>query len=186
MDEFGRNVSKSSEQLFIEMCFCILTANYRADRVLEIVDKIDRGFIDLEYPALRDKLRELGYRYPNVRAKYIVENRWVIPILKDIIMEYSNDLYRLRNWLSKNIKGLGYKEASHFMRNIGFRDIAIIDFHILRILVNHDIIAQPKYLSKKVYLEIEDILRRIARDLGVSLAELDLYLWYIETGKILK
>jgi N-glycosylase/DNA lyase len=36
------------------------------------------------------------------------------------------------------------------------------------------------------YLEIENFLMKIAKKLNLSLAELDLYLWYIETGKILK
>lgn len=92
----------------------------------------------------------------------------------------------MREWLVKNIKGLGYKEASHFLRNIGFKNFAIIDFHIINLLVKYDIIKKPRTLTKIKYLEIETILRNIAKNLGVSLAELDLYLWYLETKKILK
>jgi len=35
-------------------------------------------------------------------------------------------------WLVKNLTGLGYKEAGHFLRNIGSGKIAILDRHILR------------------------------------------------------
>ena len=40
--------------------------------------------------------------------------------------------------------------------------------------------------TKKKYQEIEDLLKNIAKETDLTLAELDLYLWYMETGKILK
>ena len=91
----------------------------------------------------------------------------------------------MREWLVKNVKGLGMKEASHFLRNIGFKDLAIIDFHIVDILVENKIINKPKNLNKE-YIKIEEKLRGIAKKVKLSLAELDLYLWYMETGKVLK
>ncbi|MCK4901793.1 MAG: hypothetical protein KAS76_00435 [Thermoplasmatales archaeon] len=75
---------------------------------------------------------------------------------------------------------------SHFLRNVGFDDYAIIDFHIIDILVDNKLIEKPKTLTKKKYLEIEDLLRKLAKETNLTLAELDLYLWYMETGKILK
>ncbi|MEM3091673.1 MAG: N-glycosylase, partial [Candidatus Pacearchaeota archaeon] len=95
---------------------------------------------------------------------------------------------QMRIWLIENIKGFGMKEASHFLRNIGYKDIAIIDFHIINFLVKHNLIRFQKKssLSIKKYLEIENILRELADKTGLSLGELDLYLWYAETGKVLK
>ena len=118
-------------------------------------------------------------------AEYIIEARRYKNELKSLIASFDNE-EELREWLVKNIKGLGYKEASHFLRNIGFKNFAIIDFHIINLLVKYDIIKKPRTLTKIKYLEIETILRNIAKNLGVSLAELDLYLWYLETKKILK
>ena len=94
----------------------------------------------------------------------------------------------MRDWLAENVYGLGYKEASHFLRNIGATDLAIIDFHIVDVLVREGLIAKPKSksLSAKRYLEIERVLKGLAGELGITLAELDLYLWYLETGKIQK
>ncbi|HIE41621.1 MAG TPA: hypothetical protein EYP80_03050 [Candidatus Aenigmarchaeota archaeon] len=89
-----------------------------------------------------------------------------------------------REWIIKNIKGLGYKEASHFLRNIGYKNLAIIDFHILDLLSRYNLIEKPKTLSKKEYLKIENLLKKLARKLKLSLAKLDLYLWYLETGDI--
>jgi N-glycosylase/DNA lyase len=46
--------------------------------------------------------------------------------------------------------------------------------------------GKPKSLSRAKYLMIESILEGISRRTGINLGELDLYLWYIETGKVLK
>ena len=73
------------------------------------------------------------------------------------------------------------------MRNIGYKNLAIIDFHILDLLVKNNLLKEkPKTLTKGKYLEIENILRKLAQKLCITLAELDLYLWYLETGKIVK
>ena len=91
-----------------------------------------------------------------------------------------------RTWLVKNIKGLGMKESSHFLRNIGYKNVAIIDFHIIDLLERNKLISRPKTLTKVKYFETESVLRKIAEKSDLTLAELDLYLWYMETGKILK
>ncbi len=85
-----------------------------------------------------------------------------------------------------NVKDLGYKESSHFLRNIGFKGSAIIDFHIIDILADNRLIERPKALTKSDYLRIEGVLGNIAKKADLNLSELDLYLWYLETGKVLK
>lgn len=72
------------------------------------------------------------------------------------------------------------------MRNIGYNDYAIIDFHIIDLLVDYNLIQKPKSLTKIKYLEIENLLKNLRMKLKLNLAELDLYLWFLETGKILK
>lgn len=183
--EFNITGRKDSFTLFKELCFCILTANFNAEKSIRIQKEIDNGFLLLSEEKLVDKLQKKGHRYPKSRAKYIVEARRYKNVLKKII-ESSRDEYDLREWLVRNIKGIGYKEASHFLRNIGFKNIAIVDFHIIDLLSRYNLIEKPKYLSKNIYFQIEKLLRKIAKKTGVSPAELDLYMWYMETGKILK
>jgi len=185
MNEFELLGRGTEEDLFKELCFCILTANYSAERGIRIQKEIDLGFLSLPLDELARKLRELGHRYPEIRARYIVEARKYLGKLKKVLESFDDEAL-LRDWLVKNVKGLGYKEASHFLRNIGFKNIAIIDFHIIDLLVKYGIIERPRSLTKKKYMEIEDILRKIAEISGLTLAELDLYLWHMETGKILK
>lgn len=180
--EIGR---KSSAEIFKELCYCILTARFKAERARKIQEDIDNGFLTLPESQLAKKLKSGGHRFPNARAKYIVSARRYKNSLKDTINTF-DDKNKLREWLARNIKGLGYKEASHFLRNIGHRNYAILDFHIIDILAKHKLIERPKAISKREYLKIEEVLRKIAAELNMTLAELDLYLWYLETGKVLK
>jgi len=183
--EFKEIGNGSSDEIFEELYFCILTANFNAERSMKIQRRIGDEFLTISKSDLAKKLRELGHRFPNTRARYIVDARKHKNSLKDIVKMFNDD-NELREWLVKNVKGIGYKEASHFLRNIGYTSFAIIDFHIIDVLTKHNIIKKPKVLTKRKYLEIENLLREIAGKSNVNLAELDLYLWYMETGKILK
>ena len=183
--EFKQMGKKSSTEIFKELCFCLLTANFHAERAIKIQNKIKDGFFTLSRSNLKKELRTLGHRFPNARANYIFEARKYKDSLKNTIKSFDTEK-EIREWIVSNIKGLGYKESSHFLRNIGYHNLAIIDFHIIDILVDYNMIQQPKTLTKRKYLEIEELLQKTANKLDLNLAELDLYLWYMETGKILK
>lgn len=183
--EFRGNMDKSISEIFKELCFCLLTANFSAERSLKIQSEIGDGFLTLPEDELADKLKMFGHRFPQSRAKYIVEARKIIDQLGNVLRSHASS-WAIRDWLVRNVKGLGYKEASHFLRNIGFMDLAIIDFHIINLLSRYGLIAKPKVLTKKKYIEIERILKKIAEKVELDLGVLDLYLWYMETGRVLK
>jgi len=186
MREFEEKRKSSWRDLFNELCFCILTANSSAQMGIKVQNSLGfEGFYYLPEEELSSRLTNLGYRYPRVRAKYIVEARKYAKSLEKIVKE--TDVNRVRDWLVKNIRGIGLKEASHFLRNVGFKEIAIIDRHILKILHEYGLIDEiPRSLTKRKYLEIEKILKEMAKELNLSPAELDLYLWFSKTGKVLK
>jgi len=183
--EFREIGEGSSREVFKELCFCILTANFSAERGIKIQKEIGDGFLTLPESKLTEKLKELGHRYPEARAKYIVEARRYSESLKDILRSFRSER-TLRDWLAENVKGLGLKEASHLLRNIGYTDLAILDFHIIDLLVKCNLVEKTKTMTNKRYLEIEELLRKIAERSSLRLAELDLYLWFMETGKVLK
>ena len=185
INEFSKIKEKSIEDIFIELCFCIMTANCGAEKCIEIHNLIREDFLNLSENGLIDKFKEYGYRFPNVRAKYIINARDCKENLNEILFSL-HDRLTIRNNLVKAIKGLGYKESSHFLRNIGFSDYAIIDFHIVDLLERYNLIEKPKTMTKRKYYEIEEILMNLGEKVGLSMAELDLYLWYLETGKVLK
>lgn len=180
--EFEKFNKNDNNELFKELCFCLMTANFRADRSIEIQKKINDGFISLSLEDLSLKLKEYGHRFPNARAQYIFEAREFIPVLSEKIKKSDR-----REWLVKNIKGLGYKEASHFLRNVGYKNYAILDFHIIDLLHDYNLIkTKPKTLNPRIYVEIENLLSEICMENKITQSELDLILWYCETGTILK
>ena len=184
MGEFAR-IGRDEKSLFKEMCFCILTANFTAEGGIKIQRNLEDGFNSLTKDELVKALRALGHRFPNTRAGYIVENRELYGSLLETLESFK-DGKTAREWLIRNVKGLGYKEASHFLRNSGFKDVAIIDRHILKYLSSRNLVEIPRTLTKRRYLEYEKLLCAIARKLDINLAELDLFLWYMMTGKVLK
>lgn len=186
VNEFKETWGKDDERWFSELCFCILTANSSARLGIRIQEKLgEKGFLTLPLAELTRELRAMGHRFYRKRAAYIVEAR-TLRKLKRILGGFSTAA-EAREWLVKNVKGLGYKEASHFLRNIGHDSVAILDRHILRTLQKEGIIERiPKHLSRSNYLHIEQKLKEVAGKVGLTLAELDLYLWYMATGEVLK
>lgn len=185
INQFRRMNKASTEKWFSELCFCILTANSTAEMGIRIQNLVgERGFIEYSSRRLSEIFRSLGYRFPKSRAQYIVESRRYLNI-KEIIFSHRSE-FESRRWLAENVRGIGYKEASHFLRNVGYLNLAILDRHILKLLGNIRLIPRVRRMNSKVYESIEEKLRPIGEELDMPLGELDLYLWYLMTGKILK
>lgn len=189
ISEFLEVRRQDSEVWFVELTYCLLTAYSSAVRGQLCVDALcDCGvLLDGSVDEVEETLRRQGHRFAERRAEYVVEARRLAADLKEVI-EGFEDAKEARRWLVENVKGLGYKEASHFLRNIGFLDVAIIDRHILSNMREHGVVADDgrKGLTKRRYLEYERILGKVAENVGMSLGEMDLYLWYRKTGKVLK
>jgi len=182
----------TDEDIFTELAFCLLTPQSRARTCWAAIESMNekclvtRGMPD-------EILGELdGVRFKFRKAEYICEARAKFSqsgtlSIKSIISGFSDPL-KAREWLVENIKGLGYKEAGHFLRNIGFGDdLAILDRHILRNLKLFGVIDEiPKSMTKRAYLDIESRMRDFSKRLGIPMAELDLLLWYKEAGEIFK
>lgn len=184
MKEFESFGSEKQDKVFSELCFCLLTANFQAEKCIQIQHEMARDFDIIPKEELAKKLKEIGHRFWPQRADRIVEARECKTELCSMVFKKSGQ--EMRDWLVKNVKGLGMKESSHFLRNVGYKDLAIIDFHIIDLLEREGLIERPKTITPKKYLEIEQVLAKLGKEVELNLAELDLYLWYIETGKILK
>jgi N-glycosylase/DNA lyase len=185
MREFKNVGRKGNEIWFSELCFCILTANSTAKLGLKIQGELGDGFMTLPVGELTRRLKGLGHRFYNKRAEFIVSARRYSRI-KDIITEFP-ETQQAREWLVENVYGIGWKEASHFLRNVGYDDVAILDRHILALLQENGIIKEtPKTLTRRRYLEIEELFKDLARKVNLSPAELDLYMWCMKTSCVLK
>ena len=173
---------------FEELVFCILTANSSAETGIRCVEALKaRGLIfDGSVGDVARVLREAGHRFWRVRAGFIVGARRWVPGLRARVLSFGEPV-AMRRWLVSRIKGIGWKESSHFLRNVGILDVAIIDRHILRVMREYGLISwSGRTLTESRYLRYERILKGIAEELGIPVGVLDLYLWYMRTGKVLK
>ncbi|RLI75101.1 DNA lyase [Archaeoglobales archaeon] len=168
-----------------ELVFCISTANSSAVAGLylqKLLENVNLKTIDHE--KIEEYLKKVGVRFYKRKALYVEKAITNFDVIEKILEMKDK---KARERLVKTVKGFGYKEASHFLRNVGRKDLAIIDRHILKWLHENDLINEiPKSLTGKKYVKIEKILGELSLEKNMSLAELDLYLWYEMTGKILK
>lgn len=184
LEEFQKLNKKSSKEWFSELCFCLLTANTSAEMGIRVQNQLGyKGFTDYkDEKELVNRLKKARSRFYNRRAHFIhLANKH--KSIKTILKKQKD----MREWLVENIKGLSYKEASHFLRNVGYFDYAILDKHILKTLHENILIPQiPSSMNKNNYLLFEQILGRLSKRMSMSQGELDLYLWYLKTGKVQK
>ena len=193
LEDFKKVWKKSDEDVFVELCFCLLTPQSKAkavDRAIKSLLKKNILFSGNE-EQISKELRNSGVRFHKNKAKYIIEARKIFTHdgKIDIRNKLNNDTAEAkREWLVKNVKGLGYKEASHFLRNIGLGfELAILDRHIMKNLIKYGVVDEiPECLSRKCYLSLEEKLKKFSERVGIPLAELDLLFWSEETGEIFK
>jgi len=191
LKEFSAVHKEGDDRVFEELCFCLMTANANALKCDEAIRDlrssglIRKGSFSQIWPKLRGRVR-----FHNNKARYICGARDLftdggrIKVALDL-----KDVISARDWLVDNVKGLGYKEASHFLRNIGFgNDIAILDRHILKNLKRYGVINEiPDSVgSRKIYTAIEDKMRKFSKDIKIPLPDLDLLFWSIQTGFVFK
>jgi N-glycosylase/DNA lyase len=138
--------------------------------------------INKELQKVRFKNKKTEYLF-EARNKFFCDNNSIYSNIKKI-----KSHLELREYLVKNVKGIGWKEASHFLRNIGFgADIAILDRHIIRNLIKLGILEEyPKNLSEKNYREIEEKMRKLSKALDIPMDTLDHVFWAKETGEVFK
>ncbi|MBC2732465.1 hypothetical protein [Thiobacillus sp.] len=85
-----------------------------------------------------------------------------------------------REALIQNIWGFGPKQASLFLRRVGYcADLAVLDVHVLDYLqLARGLKFMPSRLGRLAsYEEIEDTFREIAAEFGYSLGCVDLATW---------
>ena len=184
--------SENDDRVWEEMVYCFFTGGCSAKMGLRSVEAVRPLLRTGSQPEMATALTGV-HRYPNARSRYVAASREFLEgdcsfRIKDRLQSFECRHTR-RDWLvkEKGIKGLGYKEASHFLRNVGFRGYAILDKHVLNCLAELKIIDDPKPPStRSKYLTVEEKLRQFASEIDIDFDEMDLVLWSIKTGEILK
>ena len=178
-----------AERYLYELLYCLMTPQSSAENAEKAVEALERLRFaergDDPEPILSAKTHYI--RFHRQKAKRLLEAREELPRICEALAR-GGPPSALREWLVEHVKGLGYKEATHFLRNIGKSGaLAILDRHILRNLVRFGAIRSvPASLTRRRYLSIERKFRKLAEEVRIPLDELDLLFWSMETGTIRK
>ncbi|HUS76954.1 MAG TPA: N-glycosylase/DNA lyase [Methanothrix sp.] len=179
----------SDEELFKELVFCLLTPQSKAKTCWKAVQRLDRKCMMTETAPARISEELVGVRFNQRKGEYICLARRMFcsRSLRATLASFT-DAAAAREWLVENVKGLGYKEASHFLRNIGLgEELAILDRHILKNLALLGVIKEvPSSPTKRTYLEIERKMTAFSKEAKITMGHLDLLLWYKEAGEVFK
>ncbi|OGU16951.1 MAG: hypothetical protein A2X61_02335 [Ignavibacteria bacterium GWB2_35_12] len=175
-------------EYFYELCFCLCTPQSKAANALIVVEKLKQ--LDFQnrkinpMKILNDKAHYI--RFHNQKSKNLINMKSIFPDILSVLKSVMNPIEK-RLWLAENVKGLGMKESSHFLRNIGERNLAILDRHILKHLAACNVYKEiPKVSSIAQYHQVEKKFIEFSNYIKIPLDELDLLFWSYETGEILK
>lgn len=181
-----RNVPEAD--YFYELCFCLCTPQSKASNAFKVVEYLQKkDFYNKPFNPSEILRRPENYiRFHNTKADRILLAREIFPEVS-AILKSEISAFEKRKKILLLVNGYGMKEASHFLRNIGMRNLAIFDRHILKHLVSCGLYDEiPNVSSEKKYLEVEKVFIEFSKKIGIPIDELDLLFWSYETGEILK
>ncbi|MCQ8211691.1 N-glycosylase/DNA lyase [Cetobacterium somerae] len=194
LEEFRKIwIEGDNKDIFCELAFCILTPQSKARNAWKAISELRDSNI-LFTGSEEEIVPYLNIvRFNKTKAKnlYILRKQMTNEkgkfITKDFFSTFSSP-FEMREWIVKNIRGMSYKEASHFLRNVGFgQELAILDRHILKNLLALDVIKEiPKTVTPKLYKDIEEKLKVYCKEINIPMENIDLLLWYLEAKDIFK
>lgn len=191
--EFKAVYEKGDRAIFEELCYCILTAGSSAKMGMRTIEALRDILHSGSEKELQQRAQAHHVRFWRIRPAYIVQTREYLNgqcgmKLRRLIDSFDCPQKR-RDFFARNksVKGLGYKETSHFLRNIGFAGYAILDKHILNSLREMRVLGrQMRSTTPGGYLAVEKKLKEFSEEIGIDMDHLDLLLWSRKTGEILK
>jgi len=194
----------TESELWYELVLCILSSNVPYELAQSaFLHLLNKGFLQLRWitkmPNSQGMIaKELSrpiylpkkmdgshrrYRFPNIRARNIIDAARVISSEKmwlKKLLTNSRSEKQVRRSLVACIPGVGLKEASHFLRNIGYsNELAIIDSHVFSFLKKIKAVAQKdiKTITPSIYLELEEMLQNICCTYNLNLSVFDVAIW---------
>lgn len=192
LEDFKKVFSEDDRRVFAELAFCLCTPQSKATLCWKSIESLSKN--GLLYYGSKEQIKPFmnAVRFNENKSGYIVEARNMFSDESGLKIKEKLSSFQTqevaREWLVENVKGLGMKEASHFLRNVGLGfDLAILDVHIIKNLHKYGVISEiPKSLTKKTYLDIERRMKEFSQKTGVPFPDMDLLFWSEETGMIFK
>lgn len=181
-----KNVSE--EKYFYELCFCICTPQSKASSSMSVQLELERlDFYNQDFDPtyiLRNKNNYIRFHNQKSQRLLHIKSQWIE--IKSIL-DSKISAEEKREWINDNVNGIGRKESAHYLRNIGYTNLAILDRHILKHLVTCGLFAEiPNISTKSRYDDVSQQFKDYSTNVGVPMDELDLLFWAQEAGEILK
>lgn len=192
--------NRSEYELRRELIGCILGSQVRHDMAVAATANLECAnlFSDTRWYTCTDLkfesdvlmvlegrapgLCHLGsYRFPRARAKQLAQVRNILarmPLTSRLVEGYAPA--ELRKNLTEEIPGLGPKQASMFLRNVGKSyDLAILDTHVLSFidLQGWLTIKQTRINTVSGYEKAERVMTQYANTVGYPVGYLDWAIW---------
>ncbi|KKM11657.1 hypothetical protein SY88_07515 [Clostridiales bacterium PH28_bin88] len=182
-----------------ELVACILGSQVRYEMAYTALERIERaGLLNDEwwcnvednfetkiFEVLSGKTHQNHdnwcYRFPKTRAHQLATARNAIakwPLSERLFK--NTDPKNIRQRLVMDIAGIGPKQASMFLRNIGISyDLAILDTHVLRFMKMQNIVCQEhmNIATLPAYERTERVVKNYANSLGYPVGYLDWAIW---------
>ena len=193
--------SMTEDDLWRELVACILGSRVRFEVAHSAVERMDRRRLFSEQRrssrfqqyeqdvmgALSEGSASGGPRYPffRVRANQIRRAAERLYTSKESLREFledSRDIRDTRRRLASEVSGLGPKQASLFLRNIGFAaHVAVLDIHVLTYMRWVGLIeTHIKSISTlRKYEALEDSFIEHAYSFGYAPDRFDLAVWVV-------
>ncbi len=181
---------ENNEEVWRSLLFCILSSQVRTSSAVKATNSIlsEVPFFEEKiassevYDKAKNILRreDVKYRFPDHRSRNIAHSWFAFAQVKDDLYKYLESFdseAAAREWITQLFPGLGFKQASMFLRDIGYSlRLCIIDTHILwycSCLGHHS----DRPLTPKRYIETEDFVLRQSDKFGVSPNVFDAAVW---------
>lgn len=194
----------TEEEIWFNLCVCIFSSNVPYELAVSASNHLwQNSFLDLNWLGrtidAKDRVSEelskpiylppkkdgslRKYRFPHIRSRDVVMSAREI-ISQNInfktLLARSDSSKNVRKFLIEHIFGFGLKQATHFLRNIGYcNSLAIIDSHVISFLrcITDPPLGSIQTVSPKKYFELEQILQEIAKNLKIDLSLFDMAIW---------
>jgi N-glycosylase/DNA lyase len=184
----------NDEDTWQSLLFCILSSQVRvsvaAKATQNILAELPFFRTNLSGSEVYDRTKtvltrnDVRYRFPEIRSRQIAGSWFAFAQIKNALYEYLDSFKTekaAREAVTQLFPGVGLKQASMFLRDIGYADrLCVIDTHLLWYCA-HMGKDWNGALTTKRYFEVEDFLLKQSDEFGVSPRILDSAIWVAVT-----
>lgn len=198
-------VVRDESKLLSELVLCILSSQEKYEVALAAIRELKKEKVfdnpkpNIAIGVIKDKINNIlqkpfefeidnkqylrRLRFYSKKAQYIIstiENIYSNDLTIKKILLMGNCTNETRKTIISYSSGLGPKQASMFLRNIGYyTEYAVLDKHIIDYMRLMGLTTESKssFSNIALYQQVEKKLKTFAESLNINLLHLDLAIW---------